>query len=653
VVSNFNSNTNSYAITRLDGITGQPYPSYDLGPYHDLLWSLVHPDGTVFVVENDSGGATSVIGIDPTTGTQKFSLPVLDANSAPISISGPSGIEFIPPIIAGDGYAYLAYVYRNNPCDGIQNLALLRIDTTGGYTNIPVLSRQTHDECEWEGVDADIITNADTGVLVSWTATDFLQSGPYATTFGTAIVTGTSVSMVNGPLLPSQSPVTPALQSQDGSYIGTAEVSLSPTTSQGTMVAFDQTGNIRWSVPGNWQPQIATADGGVIATQLDTNSNPIATVTFDQNGNATGQVSSQQIYSWKGVYQNGSVDAVDDQGPNVGQSYGSVRKGNLTANQAYTRVTRFGLAWCGTSAPGGLASCNDAQIPAQDMKFLYHNVCNSSIPDVDFTSTHPEWVKLIEDQALSTLKAAFNRHSIMVQAASKDEKSTWADCQSDPKCLNTNVADQGHLVRVGGDINAPGYGKTAGNQITPMAGFTVTLSNVYYYPIMTSAITGLWNKASPTNSAAWCPAYPPRPGTDDAQKFWSIMTTIGTAIGNAAAHELGHQLSKFPYMDCGPANLVATTGGMAPPYLTCQNSDNFVYNFWTEAPTPSDPNNPADAANGGLFFYGLDVRSIQWEQQNRCYLGYFGSHEWKDDDSPWGKIWKGVVGAISSNPCNQ
>jgi hypothetical protein len=46
------------------------------------------------------------------------------------------------------------------------------------------------------------------------------------------------------------------------------------------MVSFDAAGNVRWIVPNDC-PQIATADGGVIGQ---------SGITYDQNGNATGQV---------------------------------------------------------------------------------------------------------------------------------------------------------------------------------------------------------------------------------------------------------------------------------------------------------------------------------------------------------------------------
>ena len=66
------------------------------------------------------------------------------------------------------------------------------------------------------------------------------------------------------------------LQAQDGSFIGAADVGDDFTP---YIVNFDASGNVRWSVP-NDQPQIATADGGVVGQSGG---------TYDQNGNATGQ----------------------------------------------------------------------------------------------------------------------------------------------------------------------------------------------------------------------------------------------------------------------------------------------------------------------------------------------------------------------------
>jgi len=67
------------------------------------------------------------------------------------------------------------------------------------------------------------------------------------------------------------------------------------------MVAFDATGNVRWIVPGD-QPQIATADGGVIGQ---------SGIAYDANGNATGTTSAS-ILAWTGTaYQAAPLSEVN------------------------------------------------------------------------------------------------------------------------------------------------------------------------------------------------------------------------------------------------------------------------------------------------------------------------------------------------------
>ncbi len=106
--------------------------------------------------------------------------------------------------------------------------------------------------------------------------------------------TGASASIVGAPQVPGGGQVVPVLQAQDGSFVGTDD--------NGDMVSFDAGGNTRWIVPGD-TPQIATADGGVIGQ---------SGITYDQNGNATGQV-GLYAQSWRGfMYTDGQVqrDAV-------------------------------------------------------------------------------------------------------------------------------------------------------------------------------------------------------------------------------------------------------------------------------------------------------------------------------------------------------
>ena len=68
----------------------------------------------------------------------------------------------------------------------------------------------------------------------------YAQAG---TEVGMATTTGTSVSLSGGPQIPDQvKSIVPVLQAQDGSFVGTVEAD-----STQYMIAFDATGNVRWT----------------------------------------------------------------------------------------------------------------------------------------------------------------------------------------------------------------------------------------------------------------------------------------------------------------------------------------------------------------------------------------------------------------------
>jgi hypothetical protein len=173
---------------------------------------------------------------------------------------------------------------------------------------------------------ANLITNADQGVLLSFQAVEGSQSQttnvycyapgcpneiPWELTSHTGgsnpgvinsylatISSGGGVSLATLNLPGQQGPIQPVLQRADTSYIGTAS-----TSSGNLMMAFTP-GNILWTVP-NDAPKIATADGGIIGT---------SGTTYDSNGKASGQTATS-IQSWTGsesgiAYQYGSVDQV-------------------------------------------------------------------------------------------------------------------------------------------------------------------------------------------------------------------------------------------------------------------------------------------------------------------------------------------------------
>jgi hypothetical protein len=102
--------------------------------------------------------------------------------------------------------------------------------------------------------------------------------------------------------------VQPVLQAQDGSFYGTFD-----SGGSGGMIKFDQSGSVKWSVPGD-SPQIATADNGVVG---------ISGITYDSSGKATGQI-SLPTYAWTGdAYPQGqgAVTQVASTPPDVATSF--------------------------------------------------------------------------------------------------------------------------------------------------------------------------------------------------------------------------------------------------------------------------------------------------------------------------------------------
>ncbi len=292
------------SIWKLDGITGQPYPAYTFdgepGNYPPVA---VHTDGTIFTVlsrwESGDMDTDSVIGIDPTTGTRKFSVSPQIVGGE-VGNAGTARGPVLALIVAGDGYLYAPYAYReyvqpNVPGGVIGHLRMLRISTDGTSEDFSVYdwAAMEDDYVLWLG---GIITNAGQGTVLTF-ETD--ENRGYFQWMATT--TGKSVSLVSAPQDPSsvENGIKPVLQAQDGSFVG--EVPL-PDSYYYDMVAFDATGKVRWIVP-NEQPHIATDDGGVIGA---------SGITYDSNGNATGQVGSLPTQSWPGdQYQvQGAVESV-------------------------------------------------------------------------------------------------------------------------------------------------------------------------------------------------------------------------------------------------------------------------------------------------------------------------------------------------------
>ena len=260
-------------VYKLDGLTGQPYPAYTNSlPLNDLL---VHVDGTIFNAPLAFPGTdTVVVGINPVTGAQKFSIPLTGSGTSQSTTNLLGG-----RLIAGDGYAYFPYTTQNS-CGFnciVTHVKLLRVDSVGAYSIISIRD-SVGDSNPYMNIG--MITNADTGVLVT-------MKGPDG--FYNATISGTNVVVVSSQSLPGQSfgPVYPLLQAQDGSFVGEA----ADDQNNVYMVSFEANGNIRWSVP-NETPDSATDDGGFIGR---------SGITYSQNGSAVGQTTTlSSNYGWLG-----------------------------------------------------------------------------------------------------------------------------------------------------------------------------------------------------------------------------------------------------------------------------------------------------------------------------------------------------------------
>jgi hypothetical protein len=503
VVTRSNFGSGGGTIQKLDGITGQPYPAYTVDPAWSPGQTVVHPDGTVFSVQTlqntdtnpdcaSSDSATNcyaVVGIDPTMGAQKFRIPLEGKQD---ELAGPNSV-----IIAGDGYAYVSWAYRETWVDGNgqswsnNHLKLLRAGTDGTYQKMTILD-WTFAVSDWIPLwDVSIITNADTGVLLTW---EDEETGNTSMTSHMALTSGSSVSVTAPPQIAQAQAISPVLQAQDGSFIGIVGVQQADYSTQQQMVAFDASGNIHWVVPGNWQPQIATADGGVIATQLDSNWNPIATVTFDQNGNATGQMASLAVESWRGnMYQLGSIDQVYRAAINWAKSLWAHIGGSPSGNGTAARPWEFKLVWQN--------NCSSAPWPCG---FTLYPDNPSYLPNLAIDATSQ--AAAVKFAALAAFKKAFSRYPVNATEGAPNTGDNRA-----------NVVD--------GSSSQSGMERCGASNP-----FVVTNdSSIFYLANMEQAQWALPIVLTTLQDV------------QGALARSDLMKAIGTGIGNNAAHEVGHQ----------------------------------------------------------------------------------------------------------------
>jgi hypothetical protein len=417
--------------------------------------AIPHPGGMLFLHDN-----VSVRIIDPTG--------VLPPASATIDSSTVNG-QIIPPqigqmIVAGDGNAYVPYVYQEETdtltpqlrsTHTVSHVRLLRASPDGSSAKTELRS-WTYDEtcvpwtppghtnadglqCTSSGptpsvADNTVITNADIGVavfsstiLVGCTSAFFSDNLRVSESGCGDSVRHTELTYVAQDAVTSQFPdaavfndtavaFVPALQREDGSYIGTDTTSIMSAASN--LIAIGAQGGVLWKksvsvTPTYITPLYATADGGVIVTskqvqncqpnpdRCDTVGTPVR-YTLDQDGNTTVQTpDTGAVLSWSDVWY-GSPDVLS-----------SVNGNSTVASSGLTSFAFAPISWApsfwpdggGSPSPKGAARFMTIRFgpspksPGDKMLFANRHTCSENIglQDCPKTDTFPgSWVWNVE-----------------------------------------------------------------------------------------------------------------------------------------------------------------------------------------------------------------------------------------------------------------
>lgn len=511
-------------------------------------------------------------------------------------------------IVAGDGIAYVPYIYtieKDEFCFAKQhletNLILLRVSPDGSFTKIPIntlvrdadsivgeqsssgtllFEASTDYPFPADAVSLAVITNADEGVVV-------ISPAPQPGCVGCADPSRQTVMtlVTDGSVGPAATLAIqkfhPVLQREDGSYIGTDSTvtHIDAVGLDGTLLwqqdAKNQSGGL---IPAS--PLYAIAGGGVIVTSTTTaadGSRQLGTlVTLDKAGNIISQTPDLGLtYSWKGAYKIGSIDSVEPPFDlaNLATSFAAASGNNLTGNGFSLRHHTFGLIFCNTGDEGdGHCPVQNAerQPPVTPMRFVYtpgvqldgtnvKQACDFIVSDpCNNNTTHPDWAKRIKNAAVTAYKAAFINLPAIV--------SNGIQAQN----LNGGIPEPnlfGHTIYVDGEwfVSKPGIRDPGG----PAPGLTQdgSFSWVFYPNVVGNAerFLGRYMKL---------PAF--TPPFSDTTNMVKLMDAIGRGIGNTAAHETGHQFMLtvgmlMPDMECGP-------GGPKP----CYDDINSVYEAATQ-----------------------------------------------------------------------
>jgi hypothetical protein len=452
--------------------------------------------------------------------------------------------------------------------DQTNRLGVFRVNSTGVYDNILVQEWRTPITDEL-AIPVHLITNADTGVLLSWCN----QAGRRM-----AITTGTAVTVLDGPQLPGEKrPIVPVLQSQDGSFIGTVATGGDETVTH--MVAFEATGAVLWTVAGNWQPQIATVGNGVVASREGG-----ADVMFDHHGFAIGPLDGLPTYSWKGTYQLGSTQAIVpfiDLAVYIASSHVAVKGGNLTGNGFSLLHKTFGLFFCGPEGDGTCIPPNNIVGTPVVFSYLPLHALNAQTytQAANFGSVHSDWVQTVKLKAHQQYRDAFAHLPAIVRR--KESLQSINNSEASIRFDHTT-----YINGFWGGLEVSGYTPYYSCSAKGICRF----SWVYYLTIMGNAQQALGYLTG--GQVPVSPPYPPETPSAVAQ-FKQIMTAIGHALGAVAVHETAHQLN-LPNLDCDK------------PYTPCP--EQYLYE------------NYASGSNHEWFYGSLPGKCIHWSPAAVCAL---------------------------------
>ena len=183
----------------------------------------------------------------------------------------------------------------------------------------------------------------------------------------------------------------------------------------------------------------------------------------------------------------------------------------------------------------------------------------------DFTYAHSDWVDAITTQALRAAEGAFAPFpAIIVEFGTQTTTPRSFPGRSFRKLIGQRpgpaiTLEQNHVALISGNIH-PVYGGESFEGHSP--------SWVYYGTAMNAAQPFL-------QLTQRLPADASQSMTEDQDRaFKDLLDGLGKGIGNAVAHEIGHQF-KLPDMNCGIGSAPPCPGPPGDLYESAQGATQF------------------------------------------------------------------------------